>query len=174
MSDREPFARINADPEAMRYFPKVLTREESDVVADHIQRKMQERGFGFWAVEVPGVVEFAGFVGLSVPSFEAPFMPCVEIGWRLAREQQGRGYATEAARATLAYGFNQLGLDEIVAFTVPNNAPSIRVMEKLGMTHDLADDFDHPALPVGHALRRHVLFRKRRAPRATSSGPLGG
>lgn len=161
-ADREPFARMNADPEVMRYFPKVLSRDESDAVADHIERKMKLYGFGLWAVDVPGVVSFAGFVGLSVPSFEAAFTPCVEIGWRLAREHQGRGYATEAARAALAFGFDRLRLDEVVSFTVPINAPSLRVMEKLEMTRDPADDFDHPALPVGHPLRRHVLYRKRR------------
>lgn len=161
-ADREPFARMNADPEVMRHFPKVLSREESDAVADHIEHKMTLYGFGLWAVDVRGVVPFAGFVGLSVPSFDAAFTPCVEIGWRLAREQQGRGYATEAARAALAFGFDQLRLNEVVAFTVPVNAPSLRVMEKLGMTRDAADDFDHPALPIGHPLRRHVLYRTRR------------
>ena len=115
-----------------------------------------------WAVEIPGVTPFAGFLGLGRPRFEAAFTPCVEVGWRLAAEHWGRGYATEGARAALAYGFGTLGLDEIVSFTVPGNRRSIRVMEKLGMTRDPADDFDHPVLPEGHRFRRHVLFRIRR------------
>ena len=111
------------------------------------------------AVDVRGVAAFAGFVGLAIPRFEAHFTPCVEIGWRLAAEYWNHGYATEAARAVLRFGFDTLQLDEIVAFTVPDNLASRRVMEKLGMTHNDADDFDHPALPAGHSLQRHVLYR---------------
>jgi RimJ/RimL family protein N-acetyltransferase len=110
-------------------------------------------------VEVRGGAAFAGFVGLSVPRFEAHFAPCVEIGWRLAAQHWGHGYATEGARAALAFGFGTLGLEEIVAFTAPRNVRSRRVMEKIGMTYDPADDFDHPLLPEGHPLRRHVLYR---------------
>ena len=105
---------------------------------------------------------FIGFVGLAVPRFEAHFTPCVEIGWRVAADQWNRGYATEAACAVLKYGFEIIGLSEIVSFTVPINLPSRRVMEKIGMTHNSADDFDHPLIPEGHPLRRHVLYRKRR------------
>ena len=160
--DRAPFAALNADPEVMRHFPAVLTRAESDAAADRFEEQLARQGFGIWAVEIPGVTPFAGSVGLWRPSFDAPFTPCVEIGWRLARAWWGHGYATEAARAVAAFAFKTLQLPEIVSFTVPANAASRRVMEKLGMTRDPAEDFDHPNLPVGHALRRHVLYRLRR------------
>src|SRR5215468_11052387 len=156
-ADRQPFAALNADARVMEYFSAVLNREESDALAKQIDEHFELHGFGLWAVEVPGVAPFAGFVGLSVPRFEAHFTPCVEIGWRLAREHWGRGYATEGAVAALAFGFRDLGLTEIVSFTAPANQPSRRVMSRLGMTRDPRDDFDHPALPAGHALRRHVL-----------------
>jgi len=119
-----------------------------------------------WAVEISNVTPFAGFIGLSIPRFEAAFTPCVEIGWRLAADFWGRGLATEAARAALAFGFESLGLTEIVSFTVPANLRSRRVMEKLGMSHDPSCDFDHPLLPAGHRLRRHVFYRIVRASRA--------
>jgi ribosomal-protein-alanine N-acetyltransferase len=157
--DREPFARINADPRVMEHFPAPLGAAESDALLERIRAHFAERGFGLWAVEVPGGPDFIGFVGLSVPGFEAPFTPCVEVGWRLAAEHWGRGYATEAARAALAFGFGSLGLAELVSFSVPANARSRRVMERLGMRRDPAEDFDHPALPAGHPLRRHVLYR---------------
>lgn len=157
--DLAPFAALNADPVVMAHFPATLSREESDAVAARIRRGFEERGWGLWAVAVPGEVDFAGFVGLSVPAFSAHFTPCVEIGWRLARAFQGRGIATEAARAALRYGFEAVGLQEIVSFTATVNEPSRRVMEKLGMRRDPAEDFDHPVLPEGHRLRRHVLYR---------------
>jgi ribosomal-protein-alanine N-acetyltransferase len=157
--DLAPFAALNADPQVMQFFPKALTRAESDATAGRIRDHFARHGFGFWAVEAPGVASLVGFVGLAVPSFEAHFTPCVEIGWRLAREHWGRGYATEAAAAALAFGFRDLKLDEIVAFTVPANLPSRRVMDRLGMTHSPSDDFDHPFLPAGHPLRPHVLYR---------------
>lgn len=160
------FAALNADPRVMEHFPKVLTAEESHRQAAAVAAQFQKHGFGFWAVEVPGVADFVGFVGLSIPTFEAHFTPCVEIGWRLAFEHWGRGYATEAARAAVECGFGQLGLEEIVAFTVPANWRSIRVMEQLGMTRCAADDFDHPRLPPGHPLRRHVLYRLKAPPAA--------
>jgi RimJ/RimL family protein N-acetyltransferase len=122
----------------------------------------EQHSFGLWAVEIPNVTSFAGFIGLSVPRFEAHFTPCVEIGWRLAAEYWGRGYASEGARAVLTLGFETLGLDEVVSFTAPGNLRSRRVMEKIGMLHNPADDFDHPALPVGHRLRHHVLYRMAR------------
>jgi ribosomal-protein-alanine N-acetyltransferase len=158
-SDLAPFAALNADPRVMRYFPTTLSRAESDAFAEQIEAHFAEHGFGLWAVEVPDLAPFIGFVGLSVPRFEASFTPCVEVGWRIAAEHWGRGYAPEAARTALAFGFETLGLREILSFTTVVNAPSRRVMEKLGMTHDPSDDFDHPALPEGHALRRHVLYR---------------
>ena len=158
-SDREPFARLNADPIVMEHFPDVLSREESDAFIERIGAHSAEHGFGLWAVEVVGEADFIGFVGLSVPTFQAPFMPAVEIGWRLAHSYWGRGFATEAARTAIADGFKRVGLSEIISFTAPANVRSIRVMERLGMTHNPADDFDHPRLPAGHRLRRHVLYR---------------
>jgi RimJ/RimL family protein N-acetyltransferase len=159
--DLEPFAALNADPEVMRHFPAVLGRTDSDAQAARIRAHLVTHGFGLWAVEVPGQAAFIGFVGLAVPRFETHFTPCVEIGWRLAREHQGRGYATEGARAALGFGFTHLGLAEIVSFTVPANLASRRVMEKLGMQH--TEDFDHPLMPGGHPLQRHVLYRLPRA-----------
>jgi RimJ/RimL family protein N-acetyltransferase len=159
--DLEPFAALNADPEVMRHFPARLTREESDQLARGQRALIAERGWGLWAVEVPGGEPFVGFVGLAVPRFEAHFTPTVEVGWRLARSAWGRGYATEAGRTAVAFGFAEIGLDEIVSFTSVDNVRSRRVMERLGMTHDPADDFDHPRLPPGHPLQRHVLYRLR-------------
>lgn len=160
--DRKAFARINADPRVMEFFPGVLSRDESDARIDRIEAHFEQRGFGLWAVEVPGVTALAGFIGLAVPQFEAAFTPCVEIGWRLAAECWNRGYASEGALAALEFGFGPLGLKEIVSFTVPENVRSRRVMEKIGMTHCVEEDFDHPLLPEGHPLRRHVLYRIRR------------
>jgi RimJ/RimL family protein N-acetyltransferase len=160
-SDRDAFARLNADPRVMEFYPSVLTRAESDAGADRIERHFAERGYGLWAVELPDVAPFIGFVGLQVPRFSAHFTPCVEIGWRLDPEYWGRGYATEGARAALAYGFDVLKLDEIVAMTVPANRRSRAVMERLGMTRDPKDDFDNPL--VEGALKRHVLYRIRNA-----------
>jgi RimJ/RimL family protein N-acetyltransferase len=161
--DLAPFAALNADPQVMEFFPKVLTRAESDAVAGRIRDHFVRHGFGLWAVEVRGAAVFVGFVGLAVPSFDAHFTPCVEIGWRLAREHWGHGYATEAATAALAFGFVDRALEEIVAFTVPANIPSRRVMGRLGMRRSPADDFEHPAIAEGHPLRSHVLYRLRRA-----------
>jgi ribosomal-protein-alanine N-acetyltransferase len=157
--DRAPFAGMNADPRVMEHFPAPLTREESDAMAERIETHFRERGFGFWAVEAPGEAPFIGFIGLVVPRFQAHFTPCVEIGWRLAHEHWGRGHATEGARAALDFGFREMGLEEIVACTVPGNERSLRVMEKLGMARDPDGDFDHPLVPEGHRLRRHVLYR---------------
>jgi RimJ/RimL family protein N-acetyltransferase len=162
-SDREPFAALNADPRVAEHLGGPLSREASDAVAARIEAHFARHHFGLWALEIPGVAPFAGFVGLSAPAFEAHFTPCVEIGWRLAARHWGAGYATEGARAALAFGFEALGQPEIVSFTVPANTRSRRVMEKLGMRRDPAGDFDHPALPPGHPLRRHVLYRIGRA-----------
>lgn len=158
-SDRAPFAALNADPAVMAHFPAPLTAAESDALAEAIAAKMAAHGFGLWAVEIPGVAPFAGFVGLSVPTFTAPFTPCVEIGWRLAAAQWGRGYATEAAGAALAHAWGPLALAEVVSFTTAGHTRSRAVMERLGMRHHPADDFDHPGLPAGHPLRPHVLYR---------------
>ena len=157
-ADRAPFAALNADPRVTEFLG-ALTREESDAFAGRIEDYLERRGFGLWAVEVPGVAPFVGFVGLAVPHYEAAFTPCVEVGWRLASEHWGRGYATEGARAALAFGFEELGLAEIVSYTVPANLRSRRVMEKLGMIRNPEEDFDHPHLPEGHPLQRHVLYR---------------
>ena len=161
-ADRAPFAALNADPEVMEHFPAPLSREESDAFVDRIEAFWAEYGFGLWAVERLDTGQFIGFDGLSMPSFEAQFTPCVEVGWRLAREHWGHGFATEAARAAMADGFDRLGLDEIVSFTATTNVRSMAVMERLGMTRDPRDDFDHPRVPEGHRLRRHVLYRLRR------------
>ena len=161
--DRGAFARLNSDPRVLEFLPGPLTREGSDAVADRIEAHFQQHGFGLWVVDVPGVTPFAGFVGLSIPRFEAYFTPCVEIGWRLDADYWNRGYATEGARAAVEFGFNSLHLDEIVSFTVPANIRSRRVMEKIGMTRSADEDFDHPALPEGHPLRRHVLYRLARS-----------
>lgn len=158
-SDRPPFAALNADPRVVQFLPRALTPAESDALADRIEAHFVEHGFGLWAVEVPGVAEFVGFVGLSIPAFEAHFTPCVEIGWRLAAEHWGRGYATEGARAALAHGFTELELADIVSFTVPANVRSRSVMERLGMTYRASEEFEHPRLPEGDPLRRHVLYR---------------
>jgi RimJ/RimL family protein N-acetyltransferase len=158
-SDRLPFARLNRDPRVVEFLPGALSRDESDARADRIEAHFEQHGFGLWAVEIPGVTPFAGFIGLSIPRFEAPFTPCIEIGWRLDAEHWNRGYATEGARAALAFGFRWLQAEEIVSYTVPGNRRSRRVMEKIGMAHSGSDDFDHPLLDEGHPLRRHVLYR---------------
>ncbi len=165
--DRAPFAAMNADPAVMEHFPSCLSRAESDALADRIQDHFSTRGYGPWAVEVPQRARFIGFIGLFVPEFEAPFTPCVEIGWRLARSWWGQGLATEGAQAALAYGFEQLGLAEIVSFTVPRNSRSRAVMEKLGMQY--SEDFDHPRMDRQHPLCRHVLYRLARAAWAASA-----
>lgn len=159
--DLAPFAALNADPEVMRHFPETLSRAASDALVDRIMAHYDRHGFTFWAVEAPGTAPFVGMVGLLVTAFEAHFTPCVEVGWRLARPWWGRGYATEAARTCLSFGFGTLGLAEIVALTRPDNRASRAVMERLGMGRDPADDFDHPRLGPDHPMRRHVLYRLR-------------
>jgi RimJ/RimL family protein N-acetyltransferase len=145
----------------MEFFPALLSRDESDARVDRIEAHFRQHGFGLWVVEIPDWTPFAGFIGLCFPRFEAPFTPCIEVGWRLDAAYWNKGYATEGARVALDFGFRWLQAKEIVSFTVPLNVRSRRVMEKLGMTHSLSDDFDHPMLPEGHPLRRHVLYRLR-------------
>jgi RimJ/RimL family protein N-acetyltransferase len=157
--DREPFAALNADPVVMRYFTDRLTRAESDGLVEKIEAGFERRGFGLWAVEVQATGCFVGFTGLAEPGFDAHFTPAVEVGWRLAHSAWGHGYATEAAQAALAFGFEEVGLAEVVSFTTAGNVRSRRVMERLGMRRDPDDDFDHPGLPSGHPLGRHVLYR---------------
>jgi len=170
-ADLPAYAALNADPQVVEFLPGALSREESDASVGRIRAHFEQHGFGFWAVEVPGSADFIGFVGLAVPRFTAPFTPCVEVGWRLARAHWGHGYATEAAQAALRFGFESLGLGEIVSFTVPGNRRSRRVMERLGMHRKPEEDFDHPMLPEGHPLRRHVLYRLSRAEWAHSQQP---
>jgi RimJ/RimL family protein N-acetyltransferase len=157
--DSEPFAAMCADPRVMEFFPATQTRDESDATVARIEAHFTKHGFGLWAVEIVGSSPFAGFIGLCYPRFEAHFTQCVEIGWRLAAQHWGHGYATEGARAAVVVGFESLQLAEIVAMTVPENLRSRRVMDKLGMTRREDDDFDHPLLPPGHHWRRHVLYR---------------
>lgn len=158
-SDLDLFAKLNADPEVMSYFPSPLSKEESDKLALLISQEIENHAMGLWALEIPGVSEFAGFVGIRHIPYKTPFTPAVEIGWRLAQEFWGQGYATEGAIEALKYGFDKMSLPEIVAFTYEGNMPSRRVMEKIKMTYDPEDDFDHPNLPKGHPLRKHVLYR---------------
>ncbi len=158
--DFAPFAAMSADPDVMRFFPKPLLREESDDLAARLAARITERGWGLWACELIATNEFIGFVGLSIPRWQSFFTPCVEIGWRLARRHWGNGYAPEAARAAVTYGFKTLALKEMVSFTTTQNQNSIRVMQKLGMSYE--GEFNHPELPDGHPLQRHVLYRLKR------------
>jgi len=157
-SDREPFAAMNADPAVMEFFPRPQSRAESDSSIDMWQAQFAERGWSNWAVEVRLTGEFIGFVGLSVPRRVLPFSPCVEIGWRLARASWRQGFATEAARAVLRVGFEQIGLGEVVSFTSVLNLRSRAVMERIGMCNTLRD-FEHPGVSEGHPLRLHCLYR---------------
>lgn len=162
--DFVPFAKMNADPRVREYFPSVLTREESDEFAQCFSDQIEKDGWGFWAVSVPSVAEFIGFIGLkTVPEGLLPHLTsAVEIGWRLVYEYWGKGYATEGAEAALKYGFQELHLNEIVAFTAVDNNKSRRVMEKIGMTYESKDDFNHPKVPEGHKVSRQVLYRLQR------------
>jgi RimJ/RimL family protein N-acetyltransferase len=157
-ADCEPFYRMNSDPRVMEFFPACLSRAESDALIARAEAHFETHGFGPFAAELRDGGDFTGFVGLMVPQFEAHFTPCVEIGWRLAAEYWNQGLATEGANAVLRLAFEEAGLREVVSFTVPANLRSRRVMEKLGMTY--SGDFEHPRLPEGHPLRRHVLYRK--------------
>jgi len=171
-ADRAPFARMNADPAVMEHFPAVLDAAASAALIDRVEAGFERNGFGLWAVERLDSGQFIGFVGLAVPGFTAHFTsppgsepgPAVEIGWRLAAEAWGNGFASEAASAVLEYGFGTLGLSEIVSFTARSNVRSQRVMERIGMVRDAAGDFSHPALPGSHPLAPHVLYRARRSP----------
>ncbi|MDB5775302.1 MAG: GCN5-related N-acetyltransferase [Herbaspirillum sp.] len=157
-SDREPFAQLNADPVVMEFFPRTLNRKESDTIADRMQALIAANGWGFWAVELLESAAFIGVVGLNAPSSSLPCWPCIEVGWRLAQPYWGKGYACEAAGASLRLGFEVLNLTEIVSFTAVGNLRSQRVMHRLGMHRD-DEDFEHPDVPAGHALRLHALYR---------------
>jgi ribosomal-protein-alanine N-acetyltransferase len=161
--DRVPFAALNDDAEVMAHFPSRLTRAQSDATAERIATFLEERGWGLWAVEVTATGEFVGFTGLSIPRFDAPFMPAVEIGWRLARGAWGQGIASEAARVAMHHGFDTVGLDEVVAMIVPANLRSQSVATRLGMVRDRSADFDHPLVPEAGPGRRHWLYRITRA-----------
>jgi ribosomal-protein-alanine N-acetyltransferase len=165
-----PFAVLNADPQVMEHFPATLDADASHRLAARVAAHFEQYGYGVWAVEIPGVMDFAGFVGFMTPAFDAHFTPSVEIGWRLARSAWGQGYAIEAARAAMNHGFGPLGFAEVVSMTVPANIRSQSVMKRLGMTTLPGDDFDHPNLPPGHPLRRHVLYRIRRRDWFSSTG----
>lgn len=158
-ADRDPFAALCADPEVMCYFVAPQTRAECDAFVDRIEAGFAADGFGLWALQVRDGAPFVGFTGIWRLPAGNPHAGKVEVGWRLARAAWGRGYATEAARAAVVYGFHLAGLDEVVSMTAVTNARSRAVMERLGMTRDPADDFDHPAVPEGHRLRQHVLYR---------------
>lgn len=160
--DVEAWVAMNADPRVTEFFGKTYTREFSTSSAQKIRQLLERDGHGWWAVEVRGGAPFAGVVALQAVPFEAPFTPANEIGWRFAYDQWGHGYATEGARAALSHAFHVLDWPEVVAFTAVPNVRSQRVMQRLGMTHDPADDFDHPRLDPESPLRRHVLYRIRR------------
>jgi RimJ/RimL family protein N-acetyltransferase len=159
---RAPFAELNADPDVMRYFPAPQTAEQTNAGIDTWRSQFDEQGWSNWAVELIGSGEFIGFIGLSKPRRQLPFSPCVEIGWRLKRAAWGSGYATEGARECLRIGFERLGLDEIVSFTALTNLPSVAVMKRIGMSNANAD-FEHPAVPAGHPLRPHCLYKTARS-----------
>lgn len=155
-ADFEPFSRMNADEEVMRYFPKALSKEKSDAFAQAIIAEIKEFGFGLYAVEVKEANEFIGFIGFHRATFESDFTPCIEIGWRLKKEAWGRGYATEGAKACLQYGFEELGFDEIFSFTADINEPSKHVMRKIGL--QFIKEFDHPRVDKDSSLLKHVLY----------------
>lgn len=162
-ADRDPFAAMNADPAVAELLGQALDRRASDALVDRIEAHWAREGFGLWAVERLDTGLFIGFTGFARPSFEAHFTPAVEVGWRLAHAAWGHGFATEAGRAALEFGFETLGLAEIVSFTASGNVRSRAVMERLGMHRDPAEDFDHPRIAPGDPLRRHVLYRLGRA-----------
>jgi RimJ/RimL family protein N-acetyltransferase len=157
--DVEELVRMNADPRVSEFLPRRYTRDLSESQAATMRANLAQHGYGWWVVEVRGVTPFAGLIVLQEVPFEAPFTPAREVGWRFAHEHWGHGYATEGARAALEFGFATLGWNEIVAFTAASNQRSRRVMERLRMTYDPRDDFDHPRLGAGDPLRRHVLYR---------------
>lgn len=161
--DLDGLAAMHADPEVMRHLMPIDGRAGSDAVGARIQRHFDTHGFGLWVIDVPGVSAFIGYTGLVHVPYEATFTPAIEIGWRIQRAYWGHGYVSEAARLSLQDGFGRLGLREVIALTVPANVRSQAVMTRLGMRRDPAEDFDHPLVPAGHPLRRHVLYRLARA-----------
>ncbi len=162
-SDLLPFARMNADERVMEFMLGKMTKEETCQSIEGIKKHFDAHGFGRWAVEIADSGKFIGFVGISIPPYTLPFSPCVEVAWRICPEEWGRGYAPEAAKEALREGFERVELEEIVSFTTLTNLKSRRVMEKLGMQHSPDQNFDHPMVPEGHSLRRHVLYRMGKA-----------
>lgn len=158
-SDLEPFCTMNQDPKVMEFYPSTLTKKESDAFAQKIQREYAQRGYGFWAIEVPKIANFIGYVGLNYWDLKMDFAPCIDIGWRLASPFWGKGYATEGAKEVLHYSFENLKLEEIVAMATIGNFRSHRIMEKLGMQHSPKENFHHPKLPKEHPLSLRVLYR---------------
>jgi RimJ/RimL family protein N-acetyltransferase len=161
-SDLEPVAEITSDPEVMRFFHLTRTRAQSDAWVARTQAHIDRHGFGVWAVEAPGVADLIGFVGLVHVPDDVPCAPAIEAAWTFGARWWRQGYCTEAAAAAMRDGFERMGFPEIVAFTAASNEPSQGVMRKLGMTRDIDGDFDHPRVPMGHALARHVLYRRLR------------
>ncbi|MBW8348825.1 GNAT family N-acetyltransferase [Bacillus sp. IITD106] len=155
-TDLEPFSRLNADEQVMMYFPKPLSKEETNVFHQSILSELKECGFGLYAVEVKENKEFIGFIGFHKATFKADFTPCIEIGWRLKKEAWGKGYATEGASACLQYGFNELGFSDVYSFTSDVNKPSKNVMKKIGM--NFIKTFNHPKIKNDSPLSKHVLF----------------
>jgi RimJ/RimL family protein N-acetyltransferase len=164
-SDRDPFARLNSDPRVMEFYPSQLSRDQSDAMADLLETLIRDRGWGLWAVDLKATGTFIGFVGLHVPTVQLPFSPCTEVGWRLAHDHWGQGFATEAAQEALRIGFEILGLEEILSYTAATNRRSRAVMERLGMVQ--SGLFEHPKLPIESSLRQHCLYRLRRTHRDT-------
>jgi ribosomal-protein-alanine N-acetyltransferase len=157
--DLEGLAALNADPEVMEHFPSVLSREQSAAQLSRLEETFECHGYGLWAAELRPQGALIGFVGLQPVPAEMPFAPAIEVGWRLARPYWGRSLAHEGARAALAYAFERLRLEEVVAYTAARNARSRRLMERLGMRHDADADFAHPGIGPGSPLQPHVVYR---------------
>jgi RimJ/RimL family protein N-acetyltransferase len=157
-SDLPIFAKINSNSEVMQFFPSLLTQTESDVFAKKIIQELQEKPYGLWAVEIPAIAPFIGFIGLHYQDFKATFTPCIEIGWRLDSAYWKKGYATEAGKKVLEYAFKTLKLNEVVSFTSEKNFRSIALMKRLGLHYHPENNFEHPKLPKGHPLSYHVFY----------------
>lgn len=156
-SDLPTFAEMNANAEVLRFFPTLLTTEESNALAERLMKGIEEYGYGFFAVDRLEEGDFIGFIGLINATFEASFTPCVEVGWRLKREVWNKGYATEGAKRCVEYGFETLKLEEIYSFTALPNLASERVMQKIGMQK--IGTFEHPRIADNHLLKNHVLYK---------------
>lgn len=157
--DIDAYYQINQNPDVLEFLPGALTRTEVKNFMARQNQQFVERGFALWAAELKETSDLIGFIGLNYFDYPVHFSPAVEIGWRLSSSFWGKGYATEGARKVIEFGFHQCHLQEIVAFTVPKNIRSQRVMEKIGMVQDMNGDFFHPKLPRKHRLAKHVLYR---------------